>query len=369
MVNITTQPAATVQTGVVFPTVPVVTVTDAATNVVGSTAVTVSVATGNALTFTAGTATTNASGVATFTGLIATGGVGSRTLQFTAGTAVSAPSNTVTVNGGPPATVTIQTQPAAIVQSGVVFPTVPVVLVTDASSNPVAGQAVTVSVITGTALTFVAGTATTDAAGLATFTGLTASGLIGARTLRFTAATVFSANSASVQVNAGLPATVAITTQPSASVQNGVVFPVVPVVTVTDAATNLVPSTPVTVSVAPGAALTFTNGTATTSALGVATFTGLSATGVNGGRTLQFTAGTAVSVPSITVTHGRRSAREDCRDARDEHASRHRQHQAVAVLGAGRGRQSGGASAGAHRVHVVQHRQSRPWSRTRLAAS
>jgi YVTN family beta-propeller protein len=302
VVTITTQPATTVQTGVVFPTVPQVTVTDSATNPVPSQAVTISVAAGSPLTFAPTTATTNASGLATFTGLVATGTVGVRILQFTAGTAVSDPSGPVTVNGGPPASVTITTQPPASVQSGVVFPSVPVVTVQDAAANPVAGQTVTVSVAGGAALTFANASATTDANGVATFTGLSASGLIGARTLKFTSGTAVSVASSSVAVAAGLPATVAITTQPSATVTNGVAFPVQPVVTVKDAATNLVPNQLVTVSVGTGSPLTFTNPTATTSALGVATFSGLAVTGVVGARTLLFTAGTAVSPASATVT-------------------------------------------------------------------
>ena len=192
-------------------------------------------ATGGALTFTNGTATTNASGVATFTGLSATGLAGGRTLLFTAGTAVSPASATVTMNAGAPTTVTITTQPAATVQSGVIFPTVPVVTVTDAGGNTVANEAVTVSVVSGSALTFATGLQRLIS-GVATFTGLTATGLIGARTLRFTAGAAQSPASSSVQVNAGPAANVAITTQPSATVQSGVTFATVPVVTVTDAA-------------------------------------------------------------------------------------------------------------------------------------
>jgi YVTN family beta-propeller protein len=303
-VTITTQPAAIVQTGVLFPTVPVVKVTDGGGNPVPNQAVTVSVASGAALTFNAaGTATTNSSGVATFTGLVATGTVGQRTLQFTAGTAVSPVSDIVTVNGGPPATVTIQVQPAATVQSGVIFPTVPVVTVTDAIGNPVAGQAVTISVAAGGALTFTNGSATTDLNGIATFSGLSAAGLIGARTLRFTAGSANTTTPANaVTVVAGLAKTVTITTQPSATVQNGVLFPVVPVVTVRDSTTNLVANQAVIVSVGTGSPLTFTNGTATTNSSGVATFTGLVATGAIGARTLLFTAGTAVSAASATVT-------------------------------------------------------------------
>ena len=302
-VAITTQPAGAVQSGVAFPTVPVVTVTDGSGNLVPSQAVTVSVASGSALTFTNGTATTDGNGVATFTGLVAAGLAGDRTLRFTAGTAQSAASTTVTVSGGAPATVAITTQPSATVRSGVTFTTVPVVTVTDGAGNPVPNQAVTVSVVTGGALTFTNGSATTDINGVATFTGLAADGLIGTRTLRFTAGTALSAASGNVAVTAGLPATVTITTQPAATVQSGVVFPnPVPAVTVRDAATNLVPTQVVTVSVASGSALTFTNGSATTNASGVATFTGLIATGTVGIRTLAFTAGTAVSVASNNVT-------------------------------------------------------------------
>jgi YVTN family beta-propeller protein len=63
-----------------------------------------------------------------------------------------------------------------------------------------------------------------------------------------------------------------------------------------------VPNQLVTVSVGTGSPLTFTNGSATTDVNGVATFTNLSVSGATGARTLLFTAGTAVSVPSSTVT-------------------------------------------------------------------
>jgi hypothetical protein len=303
IVNINTQPSATVQSGVTFPTVPVVTVTDGGGNPINAQSVSISVASGSALTFTNGTATTNASGVATFTGLVATGATGARTLRFTAG-AASVVSNPVTVNAGTPATVTINTQPSANVQSGVTFPTVPVVTVTDGGGNPVPSQSVTLSVATGSALTFTNGTATTNGSGVATFTGLAVTGTTGARTLLFTAGGA-TATSSTVTVGAGAAATVTINTQPSSPVQSGVTFPTVPVVTVTDGGGNPVASQSVTLSVATGSALTFTNGTATTNGSGVATFTGLAVTGTVGVRTLRFTAGSATATSgNVTVNAG-----------------------------------------------------------------
>jgi hypothetical protein len=144
-VVINTQPAAAVQNGVVFPTVPVVTVTDGAGNPVASQAVTVSVATGAALVFTNGTATTNGSGVATFTGLIATGTTGARTLEFAAGGALSSPSTGITVQPGPANAL----QSTATVPAGVVGSVTTItVQARDASGNALTtgGNAVAITV-------------------------------------------------------------------------------------------------------------------------------------------------------------------------------------------------------------------------------
>ena len=132
--------------------------------------------------------------------------------------------------------VTITTQPSANVQSGIAFPTVPAVTAKDAQGNGVANQLVTVSVASGGALTFTNATATTNVSGVATFSGLSATGLAGIRTLKFTSGAAVSVASSNVTLGAGAPAAVAITTQPSATVQNGVAFPTVPAVTVTDLA-------------------------------------------------------------------------------------------------------------------------------------
>lgn len=301
-VAIITQPSGTVQSGVAFPIPPAVLVRDAIGNVISGQAVTASLASGSNITLSNATATTNSTGVATFTGLTATGLTGTITLQFTAGTATSAATGPIAVTAGPAASVSITTQPSDTATSGVIFLRQPAVLVQDGAGNVVPSQSVTASLSGSGTLTGTT-TLTTDGSGTATWSDLA---IVGAGNYTLT----FTAGSASAQSNTivviGVPTLVTITTQPSSTVQDGVVFPTVPQVRVQDALGKNIKNQAVSIEVASGNPLTFTNGTAVTGPNGVAVFTGLSVVGLVGSRTFQFTAGPATSLPSnpVSVTTG-----------------------------------------------------------------
>jgi hypothetical protein len=101
------------------------------------------------------------------------------------------------------------------------------------------------------------------------------------------------------------PATqLAITTQPSATAQSGVAFAQQPRIQLRDAANSAVSQSGVvvTAAIATGVGTLSGTATATTNASGLATFTNLSITGVDGDRTLRFTAGTLTTATSTIVT-------------------------------------------------------------------
>ena len=112
------------------------------------------------------------------------------------------------------------------------------------------------------------------------------------------------ADDASVDFVAGPPAQLAITTQPSGSVQNGVAFAQQPVVQVQDAFGNNVTQTGVSVAAAIASGGGVLGGTTpvATDGSGVATFAGLSITGTIGDRTLEFTSGGLTPATSNTIS-------------------------------------------------------------------
>ncbi len=309
---ITTQPSDSVQSGTTFPRQPVVQLRDASGNPVAQAGVTVTaaIATGGGTLGGTTTATTNASGVATFTNLSISGTVGDRTLSFSATGLTGATSSTISVTAGAASQLTITTQPSDSVQSGTTFPRQPAVQLRDASGNPVAqaGVTVTAAIATGGGTLGGTTTATTNASGVATFTNLSITGAVGDRTLSFSAAGLTGATSSTVSVTAGAAAQLAVTTQPSATVQSGVAFPQQPVVQLRDAAGNPVAQAGVTVTaaIASGGGTLGGTTTATTDATGAATFTDLSITGTVGDRTLSFSASglTGATSNTISVTAG-----------------------------------------------------------------
>jgi hypothetical protein len=107
----------------------------------------------------------------------------------------------------------------------------PVIQLRDASNNPVAqsGVVVTVAILTGGGTLGGTTTATTNASGIATFSGLSITGTVGARTLLFGASGYTTVTSNAINITAGTATALSITTQPSASALSGQAFATQPV--------------------------------------------------------------------------------------------------------------------------------------------
>src|SRR6266567_3312283 len=134
--------------------------------------------------------------------------------------------------------------------------------------------------------------------------GCDRSGPIGSYALSFAASGFTSATSNTITLSAGPAAKLAVTTQPSSSVQNAIAFPQQPVVQLQDAAGNNVSQAGVgvTPAIATGVGTLSPTTAVLTNGSGSAGFSGLTITGTVGPRTLSFTSGTLAAVTSNTVT-------------------------------------------------------------------
>ena len=310
--SIITQPAATAQSGIPLSRQPVLRLRDGAGNPVSRSGVevTAAIASGPAGGTLGGTTvvSTDGSGVATFTNLALTGPAGSYTLGFSSAglPTITSSAISLTLLPGPAAQLTITTQPSAAATNGVPFPQQPVVQVRDAGGNAVSGALVSAAIASGGGSLGGSGTATSDANGMAAFSGLSITGLAGAYTLSFGVAGASPVVSSSIALGAGPASQLIISTQPSATAQNGVPFPQQPAVTVADASGNPVSGVAVTSAIASGGGTLGGISTATTDASGIAAFSDLSISGTLGSRTLSFTASglTAVMSNAIELTAG-----------------------------------------------------------------
>jgi hypothetical protein len=310
--SITTQPSASVQNGVPFPRQPVIQLRDSNGNNVSQSGVVVTTSIGSGGGTLGGTLSvvTDASGAAAFTNLSLTGTVGDRTLLFSATGTTGVQSNTVTVTAGNPSQLSITTQPSASAEVAVPFDRQPVVQLLDVSGNTVsqAGVAVTASIATGGGTLAGAVTVSTNANGAATFTDLSLIGLVGTRTLQFTATGLTSVVSSAIDLQPGVATRLGITTQPSPNVQSGTRFSQQPVVQVMDAGGNNVKQNKVSVTaaIATGQGVLGGDVAVDTDKNGAAKFKNLMITGVDGDRTLIFTAPgfTPVISETVTVTGG-----------------------------------------------------------------
>lgn len=234
-------------------------------------------------------------------GLVTARLVGSSNITASFGSVTSTPL-VVTVTPGAPARLSIRTQPAGAA-ARIDFTTQPVLEVQDAAGNvaPVA-LAVTAAIASGGGT--LGGTATvTSSNGVATFAGLSIAGLIGARTLSFSAPGVAGATSQSFTLTAGSASVLTMRTQPVAGTAYAV-FPTPPAVDVRDADGNTSSlAIAVTATVASGGGAT-SGGITVTASNGVATFPTLVIAGAAGARTLLFTAPglTSVTSASFNVT-------------------------------------------------------------------
>ncbi len=298
-VAITTQPSASVVTGVVFVQQPVVQVVDAWNNAVRQAGVVVrasSVDSDYPFLEGAVAATTDDSGAATFTNLMLSGGVGEEELAFKAVGLTATVSGSIHVLPGPPFAIDFFTYPSGLAQNGVGFAQQPTVFVEDyfGDALPDSGVVVTAAISTGGGVLSGGLTAITDRTGTARFTNLAITGTNGARTLCFSAPGLVGGQDL-VVVIAGPASQLSIATQPSASAPSGVALAQQPVIQLVDASNNVVsqPGVVVTASITSGNGTLAGTVTATTDLRGVATFANLAIAGA-GATTLSFSAPRAV---------------------------------------------------------------------------
>src|SRR5207249_2293740 len=218
--TITTEPSPTATSGAPFNQQPVLQVRDGAGNPAGGAGVTVTavIASGPAgATLSNATATTVASGAATFSGLAISGTAGSYTLRFESGPLTPATSSPITLSAGAAATLVKSSGDNLTGQVATRLQTPHVVLVSDATGNPVAGVTVTWTAPSGSG-SVNPPTSTTDGSGIAT-TRWTLGTAAGPQTVQATGAgspVTFSATA-----TAGAAAQLTITTPPSATATSG----------------------------------------------------------------------------------------------------------------------------------------------------
>ncbi len=153
-----------------------------------------------------------------------------------------------------PAALAIVAEPSADARSGIPFPAQPAVELRDALGGVVntRGLLVTAGVATGGGTLTGTTSARTDDQGRAVFTDLGIEGLVGVRTLRFSAPGLTPALSRSINLAAGLPATLAPAAGNNQTAPAGTAVPIAPAVRIQDAAGNPVPDVMVLFSVTSG---------------------------------------------------------------------------------------------------------------------
>ena len=193
-------------------------------------------------------------------------------------------------------------QPSATAQTGAVLLTQPKVELRDATGAAVkqAGVSVTASTAAGAS---VGGTITvpTDANGVATFTDLVVSGLVGPRSIVFTAGTVV-ATSIPINITVGPLAKLGLVVAPNSGAVSGDPLPVQPIVVITDAWTNPISQAgvPITVQTASGSGVLAGTTLILTNAVGRAFYNDLVINGTSD-HTLKFTSGTLASVTTGVI--------------------------------------------------------------------
>ena len=273
---VTRQPSATGLSGAALTIQPQVRLRDANGNNVaqGNVTVTAAIATGPAgATIAGNSAVTAAGGLATFSGLAITGSAGSYRLAFTSGTLVPDTSTAITLSAGAATALAITTEPSAAVLNDVAFPQQPALQLQDGAGNPVSqsGVVVTAALATGTPALSGTLTATTNASGAAAFASLKITGLVGSRTLSFSAAGLAGAMSTAVVVSAGVATQIAVNAGNNQSATAGTAVATPPSVIVRDVSGNVVSGAPVTFAVPGTSNGVLTGPGTTTNAGGIAT--------------------------------------------------------------------------------------------------
>ncbi len=228
--------------------------------------------------------------------------VGTAVITATSGS-VSSAGVSVTVSPGAAVQLALRQQPSGA-SSGAALSTQPVVEVRDAAGNVITNSAVSVNAAIGSGGGALSGaTATAATSGVATFSGLTISGTIGARTLTFSTPGLTPVTSTTFNLAAGIGSQLVITTQPVAGTAYAV-FTTPAVVEIRDAFGNAAASTASVIATIASGGGTL-GGTATVNPVaGVAAFSTLTIIGTAGARTLTFSSSglTTVTSASFTVT-------------------------------------------------------------------
>lgn len=299
-----TQPPATAASGETLSPAPAVRLVDQSGNPVAhaDTAISVAVSPSGSLGGTT-TVATDATGLATFPGLFITAPSGDYQLDFSAAPLTGTSSGTITLTAA--SGLSITTQPSATVRNDIALAQQPVIQLVDAADDPVAlsGVVVTAALVSGGGELLGTLTATTDASGTATFADLRLRGLVGIRTIEFTAPGLTPVTSGNVEVIAGVATAIAVVTQPPATAVEDEPLSTDPVVRLVDVSGNEVDSVGVDILVAVTPAGPTLGGTATqaTVAGGTATFGGLSLAGTAATYQLDFSGSSLTGVQSTNI--------------------------------------------------------------------
>lgn len=285
---ITTQPSAGAITGVAIARQPVVKVTDSGGNVITSVNTgtsTAAISTGAGGAVSPGSTAPFLNGVATFAGLTLTGVSATvYTLSFS-GPFASVVSNGVTMSGAA-TKLAITTQPSATAGTGIALAQQPVIKVEDALGNVVvADSSVIVAIASPSGTSTLTNGAVNVVNGVATYVSLAINAPIGNYTLTFANGTFTSVPSTVIAITAGAPSKLVVTTEPSSFVASGVAMAQQPVVKVEDAQGNVVTTISTgsaTATIFSGVGGTLNAGATVNFTAGVATFSGLTLTGVAG---------------------------------------------------------------------------------------
>ena len=298
-----TQPTNTVSATAISPAVTVQ-IQDAGGNLTSSTAnVVMAIGTNPGSGTLSGTATVAAvAGTATFSTLnINKAGTG-YTLSATSGVLTSTTSNTFNITAGAPAKLAVTTQPTNAVSATAISPSV-VVQIQDAAGNLTTSTAnVVMAIGTNPSSGTLSGTTTVAAvAGSATFSTLNIDKAGTGYTLSATSGVLTSATSNTFNITPGLPAKLAVTTQPTNTASATAISPSV-VVQIQDAAGNLTSSTAnVVMAIGTNPSSGTLSGTTTVAAVaGSATFSTLNIDKAGTGYTLSATSGVLTSATSNT---------------------------------------------------------------------
>jgi hypothetical protein len=284
--------------GVPFAKQPIVVVSDAGANIVATSAATVTatVAIGGGV-LTNATATA-ANGIASFSGLTLNGTPGPHTLTFTSPGLTSVSTSSLNLVSGLATHLLVRVPPSGSSAGGALF-IQPVVEGRDDDGNIAVNfnGTVTASASMGS----LSGASVAAVAGVASFQSMGYNGPPGPVIVSFFSGSLPSVSAPPFIAQSGPPSQLVVTVSPPLTVANGVPMVPQPVVEIWDASGNRV-TFPVTVTLTTDAVSgSITNASATT-VNGVATFSGLSLSGIAGARDYIFKAlGLGSNVYRITI--------------------------------------------------------------------